>query len=211
MLKKHLMRFQKDFPLNRWHLIFLIFLTIFVGLLLTLGVRKWIYSVEMDRKTMMIVQAYNAGPTVLKKYNYKRVPIWETVKYVKKVDLALNNPKLATKYDDQVEFLAAKYSLKPQLVKAVIHAESLSKHNALSKAGARGLMQVMEPTWNDMTKKIKKNWPYEDAFVPEKNIEIGCAYLRWLDKLYEKKLRELQAKPEKIQSWNNHSHSLKKV
>lgn len=67
---------------------------------------------------------------------------------------------------------ARKYKVDPALVRAVIHAESAFKPDALSKKGAMGLMQLMPGTAKDMG--------VADATSPEQNIYGGVRYLAWL-------------------------------
>ena len=58
------------------------------------------------------------------------------------------------------------------LVKAVIKAESNFNHQAVSRKGARGLMQLMPATASSLQ--------VHDSFHPEKNIDGGVRYLRYL-------------------------------
>jgi soluble lytic murein transglycosylase-like protein len=60
----------------------------------------------------------------------------------------------------------------PALIKAVIKAESNFNHRAVSKKGARGLMQLMPATASSLH--------VQDSFHPESNIEGGVRYLRYL-------------------------------
>jgi soluble lytic murein transglycosylase len=82
------------------------------------------------------------------------------------------------------DVMAEKYKLLPSLVNAIIEVESGGDANAVSSAGAHGLMQVMPKTWDWVCSSVIKpavNWNFDtDAFTPEKNIEVGCAYLAWL-------------------------------
>ena len=60
--------------------------------------------------------------------------------------------------------------------RAVIIVESNDDPNAVSPVGARGLMQIMPDTWADMT-----SYPFDFAFDPEKNIEVGISYFQWIE------------------------------
>ncbi|MDT8311850.1 MAG: lytic transglycosylase domain-containing protein [Methylophaga sp.] len=75
-------------------------------------------------------------------------------------------------YRDEVKHLASKYQVDSALVRAVIHAESAFKVNALSNKGAQGLMQLMPGTAKDMG--------VNNAFDARQNIEGGVKYLAWL-------------------------------
>lgn len=75
-------------------------------------------------------------------------------------------------YDELVKKAALKYGVDYNLIKSVIKAESLYDSNAVSTAGAKGLMQLMPATAEQMgVKKI---------FDPEQNIMGGTKYLKWL-------------------------------
>ncbi|HEA26399.1 MAG TPA: lytic transglycosylase domain-containing protein, partial [Ectothiorhodospiraceae bacterium] len=67
--------------------------------------------------------------------------------------------------------------LPPELVLAVIHTESNFDRFAISRSGARGLMQIM-PFWLD---EIGRN--EDNLFTIETNLRFGCTILRhYLDK-----------------------------
>lgn len=65
----------------------------------------------------------------------------------------------------------------PALVLAVIGIESAGKIDALSGAGASGLMQLMPDT--------AKRFGVEDATIATQNIKGGVAYLDWLMKEFD--------------------------
>ena len=81
------------------------------------------------------------------------------------------------KYDDLITKAANKFKLDSALIKAVIKAESNFNHRAVSPVGAQGLKQLMPKTASDL--KV------EDSFHPEKNIEGGARYLRYLLNTYK--------------------------
>ncbi|PKN70682.1 MAG: lytic transglycosylase [Deltaproteobacteria bacterium HGW-Deltaproteobacteria-12] len=80
------------------------------------------------------------------------------------------------KFDQLIITAAGKHKIDPALIKAVIKAESNFNHQAVSPVGAQGLMQLMPSTASQLQ--------VEDAFHPEKNIEGGVRYLRYLLNLY---------------------------
>lgn len=80
------------------------------------------------------------------------------------------------RFDQIIISTARKHNIEPALIKAVIKAESNFNHQAVSRVGAQGLMQLMPATASQLQ--------VEDAFHPEKNIEGGTRYLRYLLNLY---------------------------
>ncbi len=80
------------------------------------------------------------------------------------------------KFDQLIITASNKHKIDPALIKAVIKAESNFNHQAVSPVGAQGLMQLMPATASQLQ--------VEDAFHPEKNIEGGVRYLRYLLNLY---------------------------
>ena len=72
---------------------------------------------------------------------------------------------------------ASRYRVDPALIKAVIMAESGYNPIAVSKKGARGLMQLMPRTAEALG--------VEEPFNPEQNINAGVRYLRQLMNQFE--------------------------
>jgi len=76
-----------------------------------------------------------------------------------------------------VRYEAMRAGLDPHLVLAVVDVESRFRKYAVSKAGARGLMQVM-PFW---VKEIGE--PAQNLFNERTNLRYGCTILRhYLDR-----------------------------
>jgi hypothetical protein len=86
-------------------------------------------------------------------------------------------PADITKYDHLIIRASEKYNVDSALVKAVIKAESNFDHKAVSPKGARGLMQLMPATATSLEVR--------DSFHPEKNIDGGVRYLRYLLNLFK--------------------------
>ncbi len=85
------------------------------------------------------------------------------------------------KYDPAIREASKRYSVDYALVKAVIKAESNFDPQAVSRAGAKGLMQLMPGT----AKALGVN----DSFHPGENIEGGVRYLRYLLDLFSGNLQ----------------------
>lgn len=75
-----------------------------------------------------------------------------------------------SRYDGLINDAAQKYGLQPELLKAVIRAESGFRANTMSGAGALGLMQLMPGTAASLG--------VSDPFDPAQNIDGGAKYLK---------------------------------
>jgi hypothetical protein len=74
--------------------------------------------------------------------------------------------------DAHIKEVAARYGVPANLVAAVIEAESDNNPRAVSRRGARGLMQLMP--------KTARTLGVSDPFDPRANIEAGVRHLRAL-------------------------------
>jgi soluble lytic murein transglycosylase-like protein len=79
-------------------------------------------------------------------------------------------------YDSEIRESSKRYGVEYALVKAVIKAESNFDSQAISRAGAKGLMQLMPGTADALG--------VNDSFHPPDNIEAGVRYLRYLLDLF---------------------------
>lgn len=89
----------------------------------------------------------------------------------------LNFAEQEQKFDALILKAAQKYRVDPYLVKAVIRTESMFDPEAISGAGAQGLMQLIPAT--------AERFHVDDLMDPAKNIEGGVEYLRWLLELFK--------------------------
>jgi len=75
-------------------------------------------------------------------------------------------------YDDIIDEAAAKHDLDPDLIHAVIQAESSYNPLAVSPVGAQGLMQLMP--------ELQVELGVDNPFDPRQNIMAGSLYLKRL-------------------------------
>ena len=83
-------------------------------------------------------------------------------------------------YSATVEAAAAEFDVDPLLVWAVMREESRYDPEALSYAGARGLMQVMPSSQAWIAEQVGEDISPGDAFTPEASIRMGAWFLRFL-------------------------------
>jgi soluble lytic murein transglycosylase len=74
--------------------------------------------------------------------------------------------------DEIIEKYAGDYQLDPQLIRSIIATESGFNHKAVSRKGARGLMQLMPAT--------AQRLGVRNSFDPEENIRGGVKHFRSL-------------------------------
>jgi hypothetical protein len=83
-------------------------------------------------------------------------------------------PLELTEYHLEIRDAARRHAVDESLIRAVIHAESAYRHDAVSPKGAQGLMQLMPATQRELA--------VADPYDPALNIDGGTRYLaRLLD------------------------------
>ena len=80
-------------------------------------------------------------------------------------------------FHELIAWTAGRYGVDGDLVKAVIKAESNFNHKAVSKKGAKGLMQLMP--------KTAVSLGVNECFHPGSNIDGGIRHLSYLVSLYD--------------------------
>ncbi|AMN45721.1 soluble lytic murein transglycosylase [Steroidobacter denitrificans] len=84
-------------------------------------------------------------------------------------------------YDMEVAAAERFSGVSGELVYGVIRQESLYRSDAVSSAGARGLMQMLPETARRISRQWKRPAPQiQDLFDPRTNVLLGAAYLREL-------------------------------
>ena len=91
-----------------------------------------------------------------------------------------------TDYSEYVEAAAAEYNLEPALIFAVIRTESSFNPEAISEAGAYGIMQVMPSSFEWLQEKRGTEGQYstEDLLDPAVCIDYGSYLLRYFYDYY---------------------------
>lgn len=101
------------------------------------------------------------------------------------------------KFDPFIDAASKKFGVPKNIIKSIILTESAAKDKAVSKANAKGLMQLMDATAKDMGVK--------NSFDPEDNILGGTRYISQMLKKYdgdmEKSLAAYNAGPGNVDKY----------
>ena len=87
-------------------------------------------------------------------------------------------------YQEYVTKYSAEYNVNEDLVYAIIKAESNFDENAVSSSNAKGLMQLMYTTAEEVAEQCGIELTEENIFDPEINIELGTRYISTLIERY---------------------------
>ena len=119
------------------------------------------FNQSTDRKPVVVLEEGTSAP-IIKEAGAEEAHSLSSVKPKKKDE----------RFHPIIKEAAFHHEVDPALVKAIIMAESSYNPRAISKKGAKGLMQLMPLT--------AKLYGVEDAFDPKNNIRAGVAYFRAL-------------------------------
>jgi hypothetical protein len=114
--------------------------------------------------------------------------------------VAITKPKPldAKTLNEVISSISDRHQIDPDLINSVIHAESGFNSRAVSPKGARGLMQLMPQTANQLG--------VNNSFDPRDNVEGGTRYLRELLEQYNfdivKALAAYNAGPQRVQQYH---------
>jgi len=89
------------------------------------------------------------------------------------------------KYSEYVELYAKEYKVDKELIYAIIKAESNFEAQAKSTKSACGLMQLMQPTAEEVARKINVIIDENTILEPKVNINLGTKYISILIEKYE--------------------------
>ena len=91
-------------------------------------------------------------------------------------------------YEGYIRQYAAMQDIDPALISAIILCESSFDPQAVSRLGARGLMQLMEDTAQWVAHKLDEDdasYSFDRLFDPETNIRFGSWYLGYLSRRFD--------------------------
>lgn len=109
-------------------------------------------------------------------------------------------------YRALVKKSARKHGIIPAWIYAIMRKESAFDPNIVSSANAKGLMQVLPSTAKNIARKLGiKSYRHSDLFIPQKNVNLGAAYLSQMLKRfkgnYVKATASYNAGPHRIPRW----------
>lgn len=138
--------------------------------------------------------------------------------YLSTTDEVLNNQltlRFPLNYQTHIQKLSRQYQISPALIYATIRQESTFLEDIKSSAGAYGLMQILPRTAKTVAKQAKI--PFSNAnelYHPEKNLQIGVAYLSALNRQFKAHpiltMAAYNAGPKQVRHWVN-THSPKEM
>jgi soluble lytic murein transglycosylase-like protein len=104
-------------------------------------------------------------------------------------------PETVQRWEDDIIEMGHRYDIEPKLLAIVMTLESGGYTQAVSPADARGLMQVIPPTGQDIAERyLKEPRDDYDLMDPRTSIEFGAAYLAML--------RDEFGEPDQAPSWD---------
>ena len=91
-----------------------------------------------------------------------------------------------SRFDPAIEAAAREFRLDADLLRGLAAAESGGDPDAVSGAGARGLLQLMPATAREQASRLGLAAPPDEGlFLPELNLRLGASYLASLLRRYE--------------------------
>ena len=131
------------------------------------------------RKSEVINEAQEFSYVIESGYVPSEINFEQEAKYIKNYFNPLMSESKIKHLLIYINGLCSHYDLNYNLVKSVISTESNWDYKAKSRAGARGLMQIMKACAKDF------NTPHKEMYDPYVNVTIGIKYLAKLTKRFD--------------------------
>jgi soluble lytic murein transglycosylase len=110
-------------------------------------------------------------------------------------------------YEDDLRRQASQEGLDPALVAGLILQESGFDARAVSRAGARGLMQIMPATGRQIARRKRVRYRTSMLYDPKTSLDFGTHYLRRMsdrfDGAVDKVLVSYNAGPHRVRTWTD--------
>lgn len=135
--------------------------------------RQWWFAVKKLPKERLMIAAKLA-----QQWQWDQIAIITLVKADYWDDLTLRFP---VNYLNQVQSNARRQDLDPAIVFGLIRQESMLDKDAQSAVGAKGLMQIMPKTGQQIARALGEPWQTENSlYDPDINIKYGAFYYKQL-------------------------------
>lgn len=150
----------------------------------------WLGGIGVGLLAILVLLAVAPSPVRADIYMYRdasgvlhftNVPVSANYRiYIRSSQPRFNASPGTRKYDGIIQDASQRYGVDFSLLKAIIQAESSFNPQAISRKGARGLMQIMPENF--------KTLDIRDPFDPKQNIMGGARYFRTLLDRYQGKV-----------------------
>ncbi|WAK00615.1 transglycosylase SLT domain-containing protein [Methylobacter sp. YRD-M1] len=135
--------------------------------------RQWWFAIKKLPKERLMTAAKLA-----QQWQWNQVAIFTLAKAEYWDDMELRFP---VNYLNEVSNNAYRHNLDPAVIFGLIRQESVFDRYAESPVGARGLMQIMPKTGQQIARDLRENWQSEASlFDPNINVKYGSFYYRQL-------------------------------
>lgn len=164
----------------------------------TLAKKEWFWTLKhLNKEGILAASAYalEIGQPFLSIITVSKTKDWNQV-----------NLRFPMQYKSLVKSAAKKHRITPAWVYGIMRRESAFDEKIISSAKAQGLMQVLPSTARGVAKKLGiTNHQKSDLLIPEKNANIGSAYLSGLLKKFKgnfvKATAAYNAGPSRVYKW----------
>ncbi|MEQ1529218.1 MAG: transglycosylase SLT domain-containing protein [Methylococcales bacterium] len=135
--------------------------------------KQWSFAVKKLSKAQLMVAAKLA-----QQWHWDQIAIFTLAKADYWDDIDLRFPM---NYLSQIEGNAGKNNLDPALVLGLVRQESVFDKDVQSPVGAKGLMQIMPKTGQQIARDLNENWHSEQSLLnADVNVRYGTFYFKQL-------------------------------
>jgi soluble lytic murein transglycosylase len=132
-----------------------------------------------DSTASLYVLAAVAGAAAEAGFAREAIALGEAIRNRAGMVLAAVRALYPLPYRAVISAEAAEHCVDPRLLAAIIRQESRFEPRAVSRAGARGMSQVMPATGEELARRMRLGPFHPDLlFVPDYNLHLGSRYLR---------------------------------